>query len=347
MKRYRKFGRFIITELSGVDRPAQEHAKVTILKRDNSSIEILKRVRMTTSVDGHAHLIYDDLSDGGDTSHSKSESEEYGHSHPWAKLEDGSIKIGESEGHSHLLESTTTSTSEKRMPDDLKKLQDEVAAFQKNLETLTAENERLKSAAALSPSGRKYLKTLDENGQTAFLKMSPVERDAVLLKNADSDPVVYTTTAGIQIRKSAGDLMVQLAKRADESDRQLLIEKAARENAELTKRAGDTMAHLPGTEIVKVEMLRSIDRISDEEVRKAALETLKAADSAMSPAFKKIGVVGGSVASGNPSAELEKLAEKIAGEKKIAKSLAMGEALNTPEGAQLYKQIEDAKRPTA
>lgn len=59
-----------------------------------------KRLRLTSAEDGHSHLVDDSL-EGGTTSYDKAEGEDYGHSHPWVRNDDGTITIGESAGHGH------------------------------------------------------------------------------------------------------------------------------------------------------------------------------------------------------------------------------------------------------
>lgn len=103
MSKKRIMESFVIDEIAGVDRPAQEGALTVIMKRDDSGDEdITKRLVLLSSVKGHAHLL-DDMAEGGHTSHEKAKGAEFGHSHPWARDEKGNIVIGEADGHSHEL----------------------------------------------------------------------------------------------------------------------------------------------------------------------------------------------------------------------------------------------------
>lgn len=106
-----------IVEISAVDRPAQEGARAVLMKRDNgagdaNAEDYSKRVFLTTSTEGHAHLVDEQTFDGsfregGETSWSQSEGEERGHSHPWVRNDDGSITIGEADGHTHEVIETS------------------------------------------------------------------------------------------------------------------------------------------------------------------------------------------------------------------------------------------------
>lgn len=64
--------------------------------------------KLTNAVDGHQHLLsfvdYDgQMKTSGCTSWAMSAGAEQGHEHPWVRNGDGSITIGESDGHAHAL----------------------------------------------------------------------------------------------------------------------------------------------------------------------------------------------------------------------------------------------------
>ncbi len=58
---------------------------------------------MTTATAGHQHLIADADWPSGETGWARSLGADSGHSHPWVKQPDGSIEIGETEGHTHQV----------------------------------------------------------------------------------------------------------------------------------------------------------------------------------------------------------------------------------------------------
>ena len=98
---------FTLNEISAVDSPAQEGAGALIMKRDAGK-PVEKKFWLTDSVDGHSHLINEQdfegrFRDGGDTSWSQSPGDDHGHSHPWIRNPDGTITIGEANGHSHEI----------------------------------------------------------------------------------------------------------------------------------------------------------------------------------------------------------------------------------------------------
>lgn len=93
---------FFLDEISGVDKPAQEGARVLLMKRDDGEEDLLKAegLMLTSDEKGHSHLL-NAAEDGGTTSNNTSSGAEFGHSHPWIKKTDGSVMIGAAEGHSH------------------------------------------------------------------------------------------------------------------------------------------------------------------------------------------------------------------------------------------------------
>ena len=162
-KRRRRMKKFTITELSAVDRPAQEGALVTIMKRDDSGDDgDLEKVLMaprssekrgdfvsrfmgndamkrefperdqrlavanrqfltkknyggldksfdripvlTSAEDGHTHIVWVTGRRGGETTFGMSPGEDgRNHDHPWVIEVDGSLTIGENDGHTHTI----------------------------------------------------------------------------------------------------------------------------------------------------------------------------------------------------------------------------------------------------
>jgi len=98
---------FALGKISLVDEPAQEGADVVLRKRA-FVIEKAKFAVMTSSEEGHAHLIeawsYDGDPFAGTTSAAQSEGEEQAHNHPWMVNLDGGVVLGESGGHTHTVE---------------------------------------------------------------------------------------------------------------------------------------------------------------------------------------------------------------------------------------------------
>lgn len=202
---------------------------------------------------------------------------------------------------------------------------------------------RSTAIAALNDVEKVHFNGLSDEAKTAFLAKSAdgrkAEVDAVSKAAADSDPVVYKTRKGTEIRKSAGETLLAIAKDADEQAK--LNEDLAKKNAEndLRKRAGELLPNLPGAIDTRMEILRSVDSIQDVEKRKAAMESLSAQNAAMAGVTKTIGSAGGASGADRddaPTAKLDKLAKKHSEDNKVTYAKAYDAVLKTKEGAELY-----------
>ena len=97
-KKKRVINKFKITELSAVDKPAQEGAKSVIMKRDES-----RAIMTLADESGHAHLLFEYGGiESGTTSHSGATSES-GHHHPFV-VKNGELIMGEANGHTHEID---------------------------------------------------------------------------------------------------------------------------------------------------------------------------------------------------------------------------------------------------
>lgn len=340
---------FELDEISGVDNPAQAGARVTIMKRalpqDSEGKTTAKRLRLLSDEDGHTHLI-DDSEDGGMTSYEHSQGEDMGHSHPWVRNDDGSVSIGMSDGHSHqvIQKSAGEAGSEGQPPKDnnmtnKNSAAGEQAVTQEELDATKRELSLAKAYGALTDAEKAHAATLSEGDErNAFIGKSDTERAEIVSKATAADPVVYTCVDGTELRKSAGDLVIRLAKQADEATRELAAEKAARSNDRLAKRASTELGNLPGDEVAKVALLRAVEGISDGDVRKAAREILTAANERGKPAFESLGTAAKSADVATAEAKLDELANKRATENGVGFEKALAEVLATPEGRALYAQ---------
>lgn len=367
-----------VSEVSSVDRPAQKGARAVIMKRDTGSGDLEKRACMTTVADGHLHTLWDDRGNGelnaGETDYVE------GHSHSWVRDASGNIIIGMARGHTHELgtigkgdasmkitnraeltaaiskaqgegDNVTVSTvtaihkaaADLKAEDALPKEGPLAKADDSRVSTLETELAKMKSVAELTPAQKaRYdmLKTEDE--KKAFLAKSSAERDTEIEKAAGEDPVVYTTLDGIDIRKSAGDAVVNALKSADSARREVAVEKAQRVNLELEKRAEKDLGKLGGTMAGKKALLKALDGIEDEEVRKSALEVINSANeiAAKGNIFEKRGSgAPAPIEKGSAETQLEKLAQDRAKEKSISFEKAYDEVLDTEAGQKLYAEV--------
>ena len=326
--------KIVINELSSVDRPAQEGAQALLLKRDDSDedsapdTDIVKfdsdgaiAVLLTDSINGHAHgiSVHENML-GGDTSYNAGTGDEVGHSHPWAMDASGEVRIGETNGHTHKVD--FSSLSQLLISRGIGKVSDPDTT--PNKESDMDENEKvaeleiaLKRAndiSSLNDIQKSHFEGLEDSAQGAFLELSGDDRDAEIAKLSDADAIVYTADNGDEFRKSDDSRLVTMAKERDAERKELALAKATQANADLEKRAEATLGNLPGELPVRAAIVKALDTILDEDIRKAAFEAVAAGNKAISAAFGSAGHSDSSVQS-NAEDELDRLAKARASEK--------------------------------
>lgn len=452
-KRRRRMKKFVITELSAVDKPAQEGALVTIMKRDDDSEDEIEKVlpipresesrrdfvsrfmgnssvskefpardqrlavanrqflmnkndddidksrdripMLTSSEDGHTHIVWVTGSRGGETTMQRGSDDEHMHDHPWVIGLDGSLVIGENVGHTHTVapdsmvaamralfmaeEDATEAAADVVFaqhadgpPVDLEELSDEelsglvvkawladqfpirclsdlrnavdafdhaedqervasyivkqaralglddelteygeLLAIAKTVgpadgdpkkgpemsktdktvidpadhEKVKAELEVSKAFGQLNDEQREHHGKLGEEEASAFLKLSPEDRQSELDKAKASVNVVYKSAEGVEYTSADDPRLVASARSSDSSAKEVAIMKAFTKNAEYQKRAESELKNMPGEEPIKVALLKAVDTIEDDEVRKGALEIIKAGNSNLAKAL--------------------------------------------------------------
>lgn len=376
---------FEIDEISGVDRPAQPAARVTLMKR-YSKVAIGDMVSWNSS-GGRAQgkverIVRDGSIDVPDSSFTINGTDEdpavliqlyrdgkptetrVGHRQSTltqASKGEGQQEDESSENRNTSLEQTAenghTPVAEVNVTAGTEGRNEEISMTNKNdsageqavtkeqLEAVQAELQLAKAYGALTDAEKAYAADLSEGDErTAFIHKSATERKSILEKATAADPVVYTCDDGTELRKSAGDLAVRLAKQSDEMRRQLDIEKAARRNDELAKAARETIPALPGDDLAKVELIRAVQSITDSGLRKSVETILSAANEQAKMALATRGVVGkasGGYSGGDsmdPGEELEMRARKRAAEQKMPFARAFKEEIMTDEGRELMRR---------
>lgn len=345
----RKFRMF---EISGVDKPAQAGATVSLMKRATPTQEdaqdLQKRAGITSAARGHTHLVVinyeDDYERSGDRTHGTTSYAD-GHSHPWIMNDQGQIVIGEAAGHTHdLVEMGITQAVAwdflnknfnlnkevgDMTPEEMKakaaadlKAKADADAMKKSLDDLTAANAVLSILATMSDVEKGYHASLDDAGKTEFLAKSAADRASIAkaaeVNKAAADPVIFKSADGQEFRQSDDPRMVSMAKQMDADRKELAVAKAAAQNAAFVKMANEDLKFLPGDEAVRVALAKAVSGIADETLKTGALAALKAHNTKMGPAFKSLGAGGTSVSDtddgsqGQADAELDALAKSIA-----------------------------------
>lgn len=235
---------------------------------------------------------------------------------------------------------------EKQMEKDLEKALARIAALEGDIAKRDADLTRANSIVSLSAPHRAHYDSLSKAEQDAFLSMDGNARDRQIELAKNADPVVYTTAKGIEIRKSAGEQVVQMAKDADEALKKADEATKVLTDANITKRANEDLGNLAGDEATRKAVVKALDGIEDETVRKAAFAAVKSANTAAAAAFKK----GGTSDNGNPDdggesplEKLNKLATTRAAADKVSFEKGMDLVLQTPEGKKLYDESQGRK----
>ncbi len=339
-----------IGELSGVDVPAVEGARSLLLKRhdpDDDDVEKFdlgfQNPRATNEVDGHQHLL-DDSGQSGTTTWETSEGEDQSHSHSWIRNSDGQINVLLSEGHDHQL-LAKRSTKEPIMDEDIKKAVDEAnAAMQKQLDAEKARADRADKMAELTDGQKSFYKDLGESEQESFLQLDKDGQQVEVDKAKADNPVVYKSPrTGREYRKDSNSEVLEAVKSADEAWKIATDERELRKDGELSKRAAK-LKFVKGKDEVKVALLKAIDGIEDEDLRKACLEIVEAANSGMKQAFEKRGTAFGADPEAVDAEEkLEKMAEEYKKTHSVTIEKARAEILMTEEGAELANEVSPAQ----
>ena len=358
----RRLKRIALKEISAVGTPAQEGAKITLLKSaDGEDIDPLaKGVYLLTSVDGHTHLLTGSDAKGemnnGYTSSTEmrmKESKYYDgyHSHPWVRMPDGTVKIGMSLGHTHEIDvmgkgAKNMSGETQKGTTDPQEAEKITADLVKGLE---AKLEKLLAEADFTDDQRTLYKSLDEKAQEAFRKAKPEERDSQVKeaakKAAEADEIYKSADGTIYKRSEHGVAAMELAKKVDILDKRTAraeaMAKAAQQETELRKELAADFAHLPGTDDHKLTLLKAVKGIEDEAARKAALEVLKSNANAIIEFTKTVGTTSAPEAldKASPAGKMEMM-EKEWAEKTNRPIADAAEHLakTSPEYQVLYQQ---------
>ncbi len=242
-----------------------------------------------------------------------------------------------------LMKRHTPTTNKVRNMDD--KMSDNVQKEQRSDDDWLKLERKLKrstSIIGLSPKDREFFDSLtDEVKKDEFLSMSPENRKELILnmeKNAqDSDPVVYTTTDGTVMRKSAGDSLIALAKSNDRLQKRLDASEAALFQKSLEDRVLIELQYMPGTVADRAALLKAVEAMPTEN-RTGALNALRAQNVAMAKAFETQGVtMEGIPQDHSPQAKLEKMAKALTDkDSNLSPEVAFSKVLDTAEGRELY-----------
>ena len=278
---------------------------------------------------GHQHLVYDVEVGDGTTSYEVAAGSEYGHCHPFVRLSDGSISIGEAAGHTHTL----TNPENAAMADDLAK---SLTAAQADL---TKSRNLVAVAVSLPPEQASFAKRLQGDALDAFLAKSDAERAAL------AKPV-HVAKSGEVYFASDDPRLVSMAKTADAQAEIIAKQAEDAQFAEISKSAATIPAFGEGAALI-VKAIRGHKLTADEQGK--AMAQLATGNASILSLTKGVGYSGPVPDESSPAAQLDALAKaEQAKTPGLSFAKAYDAVLETPAGAALYAADQAAKpRATA
>lgn len=354
-----------LREISLVDQPMQDPARVAILKRSDDT-DVHKRIAVTSMTAGHAHSVLTANYQGGENRIGQTSYVE-GHVHDWIMDEAGNIFIADAAGHSHGIavltknqpgapaagEDNNPAGTTKAAPSGAEidnMTPEQMAALQKaadegkaKIAELIKANDRSQSILALTAEQRAHFDALKGAEQDQFLALTAEQRDGVVKNLRDANPVVFKSNDGTEYRKNDDARLIKMARENDQRAVELAREQSIRKQADLEKRAEVEFKALGGDVTVKAALLGAVEGITDATTRDKVLEALKAHDAGLGAAFTRVGTSTPANVNKRAGERLDELATSYAATNKCDLGKAYEAVIRTPEGRVLYAEHRTGK----
>ena len=325
---------FKLDEISAVDRPAQAHAKMTLMKRDFSQDERDKAAESGAAMPDGSFPIKT-------TEDLKNAIHAIGRAKDPEKARAHIVSRAKSLGATDLLPEEWVSKSAgpagSSMEVDMTKEELDAmiaASVQKALAEVTKAKTPPKDGDG-EPDGDEPEMGDEETKKAwrAYVEKRVATARAEGADIAKRDEVFEAN--GAVIRKSeVGDGVFTLLKNQHNT-----IELAGFE-----KRAKSEIPLLPGTDIAKAKVLKALSGLG-EETRKSLEAMLVAGNEAIDGMTKSLGHSGRTFS--KAAEELDVMVDAYASEKGVTKAVAYDAVLKTPQGKALYAKSEQEKAPAA
>lgn len=352
---------FELTEISGVDRPAQPTAKATIIKRHEIEKEHKTEGGETFPASDYAYVpdknkpstwkLRLTSTPGGDPDPRivGAAVAALGAGYRGNKVEipaaDKPAVIGRVRAAWHKA---NPDKDPAELPDVLRKntsgMEDDTMSELDDLKTqvadLTKKLEESEAIAKMSDDEKMYMAKMSPEDKAKFMSMSAEERKKKMgMMKRDDESI---EVAGQTVSKSVvGDAMFEILKAQDAQLKanQDAIAKAqdAALTATLTKRADDEFGHLVGKSEDIAELLKAAGSMS--ETAKTTLEAImKSAEEMASKAFTKRGISNGGDVEKSATEKVDTLAKAYATEKSVDYATAYTHVLNA--NPDLYTEMQ-------
>lgn len=365
---------FKLNEISAVDTPAQEGARMVLMKRHEDvekGYSDLVDV-FTSSEDGHQHGIrvregYDGECARIEVSYATGEDSE-SHDHQVMRGPDGSLVLTENAGHTHTLNADAVQQALLTMmigkvqetpavpggdADDVGNQSTEESMTEKTAADHAAELQKRDATIAnlqlvidLSPEHRAHYDSLPLAKREDFLTSTDAAKDAAIEAAKAANPVVYTAADGTVYRKSDDSRLVKMAEERDNDRKEAAAMRLETENVRFEKQADEILGLLPGESAEKVALIRAVAKIDDEPTRGAIHKLLAAANKICTLALTTVGkaapvAVDKASAEAVLNAEIQKLR---AADPTLDEGRATAKLMDTAAGQALYKAYRDERR---
>ena len=279
-----------ISEISAVDNPAQAHATMLIMKRDDTE-DIKRPAAKTSPADPGTRPLEDKMADP-----------------------------------------TAAEVS---------------AEITKRDETIA----KLQAVLDLNPAHRAFYDTLSKSRQEDFLTSSNAAKDEMIKASDAANPVIFTASDGTEFRKNDDPRMVEMAKKWDADRAEVAKLRLDAEQTTFEKRADEVMGLIPGDKVEKIAIVRRLNQIDDEDLRKKAFAVLENANKVYKMALTTMGVSDTSTPSdfgkASPRQLLDGAIAACAKEDGISIEKATTKVMETAEGQRLYDLDRAARRGLA
>jgi uncharacterized protein YoaH (UPF0181 family) len=287
----------VLSEISLVDNPANQHARVSLWKASDLAATIEKRIK--------------ELVDGG-----------------MSEVDAASQVARELRKRTGL---TGDSDNPKEVSDmDVKELEKKLGELEGQVTELTNERDTIKkSADAATATVEAFKKSVEEAGFEVT-----IDDDGVIKVEKGEEPE-YITIDGERIEKST--VPAPMFKMFEKQQKEIERLSKRDELEQLAKRADDELPNLSGTAEQRGLLLKAVDGIEDEAAKEAVVKALKAADGAVKMVFETVGKDSGEADENSDEAKLEKMAKDYAEEHGVSYAVAFSQVTKSGEGLELMK----------
>lgn len=218
----------------------------------------------------------------------------------------------------------------------VEELNKQIESQAKVIAKMTKESETdAASAAELTKQIEEQAAVIAKMTEVIKAEGADVTVDGTNVKVTKAKEKEYIDIEGERVEKST--VPAAFLKAMEAQNARILKMEEERVLESITKRATETLSSFPGNTSSHVNMLKAVDMIKDEEIRKSVNESLVTANKALSKLFKESGTTETDVDSS--AVKLNKMATEFALEHKVTFHQAYDAVTKTAEGRSLANDV--------